>query len=773
MKKPKGIALITTLMVMSLLLTLISAFIQVERANHRLTGNALERRAAQDACLTALSYAWHRLEDTPSWGTPDNFPLTVPIRYPDLHPTALIDSRLGPNGERMLHGVIQPEGNFSDSSAVTFNLTIYNNLANRSIDPHGSYSVPARSCRLVCLAQSGRSQRRMETILRQVPISYDALVSRGKADLGGITGLLRMESRDPYVNRIRAGSDLLLPSANEVQFLKNGSAEASRLFLSGTAQTTDSQLAAANAASGGNYLVGQGPPTIPSFDPENFKLPDDPSKVTQVAPGVYRFGGVPHVEYKEHAIQWEETIPGDPNATPPVPSQTIGDTAHRYQKLSSVYDQLIDAQGRVWLAKSARQGSLVKDPPYDPPAGVTTQATAEGYGYSAPGQDTGILDPNGNPVPPSTTDVHEIYPGLWVNVVTAQLALRPGYKLECPGPFTVTADGARPPEMLFGYKFTGGVAEQMSLDNGLEAALDHPELYMAALVADGSIDIPGGAIGFGSMIAGGDMTVKASSGLRAAPQLGVVVKARNLTINPATEPEPQIPGEPVTMDYPVFKDAINSFAGGDWTQFDSWLSQTASQRSAITRNLKTTALSSSPTTYWNQLNTELHTHFSEPVWGPGWTGTATLEQYVRMKEYLQTLAARYNNGLGEPSWIDMSAHVNDSEARLSNMVGSMAQWAKSYKKSLQNYLANPSPQVPEMFYQGLLFADQDLTINAPNKSLRLEGSAMAGRNISVNGAASLDLVYDRELVDNQLKTNHTVNGNRDHLRLEKIFFVVQ
>lgn len=777
MKRKKGLALITTLMVMSLLLTLIGAFIQVERANQRLTGNALERRAAQDACLTALGIAWNRLEEDPSWGTTPNFPVAGPNNFPLLHPTARIQTQLV-GGKKMLHGVIQAEGDFDGPSAVSFDLTVYNNLANRLVDPHGDYSVPARSCRLMCIARSGSAVRRMDTILRQVPISYDSLVSKRRADLSGVTGLIRMESRDPYVNRMRAGTDLDLPAAANVQFFKNGSAESNQLFLAGTKQETDGQLETANGLSSGTYMVGQGPPTIPTFDPDNFKLPNDPTKVSNARAGTYQFGGIDQVEYHPHQIQWSEPPPsGSPPGTP-------GDsgTATRYQKETSTYDKLIDAEGRLWLAKNARVGSTILDPPDAPPASTNSEAAAEGYGYGNPGNDAGMIGPNGQQVPPSTTDIHEIYPGLWTNVVTAQLAITPGYKVECDGAFLVTAvtstgpvaGGGRQPELLFGYKFTsGGVAVEESLVNGLDEALNHPETYMAALVADGNIDIPGGALGYGSMIAGGDMTVKASSGLRAAPQLGVVVKARNLTINPATEPEPQLPGEPVSMDYPIFKDAINTFAGGDWAPFDNWLTQTGVQRAAITRSLKVTQLSGSPETYWNQLNTELHTNFAVPSWGPGWTGTTTIEQYVRLKEYIQTLAAGYNHGRGDISWIDMSAHGGDSEARLSNMVSTMAQWAKSYKKTLQDYLANPAAQVPEMFYQGLLYADGDLTINAPNKSFRLEGSAMAGGDVTVNGARTLDLVYDRELVDSQLKTNHTVNGNRDHMRLEKIFFTIQ
>ena len=151
MKRKKGLALITTLMVMSLLLTLIGAFIQVERANQRLTGNALERRTAQDACLTALSIAWNHLEDNPTWGTTPNFPVSGPNYFPrpPLKPTARIQTQLV-GGKKVLHGVIQAEGDFDGPTAVSFDLTIYNNLANRLVDPHGDYSVPARSCRLMC-----------------------------------------------------------------------------------------------------------------------------------------------------------------------------------------------------------------------------------------------------------------------------------------------------------------------------------------------------------------------------------------------------------------------------------------------------------------------------------------------------------------------------------------------------------------------------------------------------------------------------------------------
>lgn len=761
-KNRRAIALMVTIMVMTLLLTLIGAFVSVEIAASRLTGNALERRSAQDGCLTALNLAWERLENDPDWGRDGHFPATV-LNLPSARPTLRVEQQLI-GASKILQGKLHPDGAFEAADCVTFSMTVYNNLTGSSARKptmFGTIPVPARSVRLICQAKCGNSTRRMDTILRQVPISYNSLVAKRDVNLMP-QGLVRLESRDPYVNRIQAGHNLNLPSANNVQFLRQGNADSNRLELGGVPTTTEAALNAANDASGGIYNVGQGVPNIPAFNPDNFRLPSDPVKVTSMPSGDYQFGGLPRVRYLEHQIEWNEPPPPPPPGGGPSGPGDSG-ACKRYQRETSTYDQLIDPQGRVWISSQAREGSIVLDPPTVPSSPLGSESAAESWGYDF-AQDDDVS--NGS-------DVHEIEPGIFVNVLTAQFAVKPGHRLDFNGAFRVTADGDRLPEVLFGYAFTGGgVATQESLNDGLEAALNDPDKYMSAIVAGGDIDIPGGVIGYGSMMAAGDMTLKASSGLRTAPQLGVVVKARNLTINPATEAEPQLPGEPVSIDYPIFQQAISDFVGGDWTVFDNWLSDTQAQRVTTTQNFKATPLSSDVTTIWNQLNNELQTAYPLPPEVSAWSGPVTIEKYIRLKEFVQTRASMYNNGDGDVSWLDMNKHRADAETRLSNTVSTMAQWAKSYKKTLQAYLANPAPQVPDMFYQGLVYADNDLTINANGKTFRLEGSAMAGHNINFNGANSVDLVYDRNLVDNQLKTNHAIGSDTSHLRLEKVFFTI-
>jgi hypothetical protein len=759
--KHRGIALVTTLMVMALLTTLTGAFMSIHKASSTLTGNALQRRSAQDACLTGLHLAWSKLEQNPDWGKAGHFSVTSPVSQPSVHPVVQWHQDYS-GGQPVLVGSLEVDGQFGSSSAATFEVKIYNNLGNRVTLP-GAIPVPARSVRLMCTARNGSTVRHLDTILRQKPLSYESLAAGRNAQLSaGTATLLRIESRDPYVNRVRAGDNLEMPGANAVKFLKHGTASSEDQLRVGTedlATATADRVAEVNQLAGGVFQPGVAPPTAPPFEKENFKLPANES---QVPSGTYVFGGINREEYRGHQINYD-----NPSVNP-----MTGEVEHnygsvmRYQRATSVYDQLTDPNGKVYVAKDSRVDSTVLDPPTVPTGIVGTSDVAESWGYdSTPDQ----WENGANPVD-GDTDVHEIATGVYANVATAQMAVRSGTKVKASGNFEVQALGDRKPEMLFGYNFTsGGVAEQESLVDGIQAALDHPEQHMAALEADGSVSIPGGVIGYGSMVAGGDMAVKASSGLRAAPELGVVVKARNLTIDPADQPEPHLPGEPVSMDYPVFQQAISSFAGSDWSQFDNWLSHSAATRGNLADQMKTISLSSPPATYWNQLNTELGTSYPMPALGAGWgSGNATVEQYLRLKEFIQTLASGYNGGQGDLSWLDMNQHANDARARLENTVSGIAQWAKSYNKTMQAYLAAPEPEVPDMFYQGLLYADQDLTVNANGGSFRLEGAMVSGHNTNINGASSIDLVYDRSLVDDQMVSN--VAGG---MKLEQIFFVLR
>lgn len=769
--RTRGMALITTLMVMTLLLTLVGAFVTVNGSASRLTSNALQRRKAQDAALTALHIAWQAIEKQSDFATPSGpfFPNSNTL-YPAGNPIARVRGEvrnIAGQNTYFLVGEVNEDGDFDSPLTCRFSVAVYNHLRSRSMDISGVYPrsltynetipVPARSIRLVGEARCGITVRRLDTILRQKALTYSSMTAGRDANVGLSASRVRLESRDPFVNQIAARRNLSLPNANAVQFLQHGTARSGQDLNSGGVNLANDDAARllANQASGGLYQAGNAPQAPPTFDPEKFRLP---TEETDIASGEYEFGGIDYVEYRPQDILWENTV------TDPVTGSTttVGGSVTRYQRATSTYDQLRGADGRIWVARDARADSLTLDPPTvptDPVGDSVGDAMDWGYG-------PGSSEFEGGAAPTGGSDVYEIYPGFFANVVTAQMAIRSGKTVKAPGDVVIKANGDRPPEMLFGYQFTpGGVAVQESLRDGIEAAKETPENYMAALQAGGTVDIPGGVIGYGSLVAGGDMTLKASHGLRTAPELGVLVKARNLTINPASEPEPHLPGEPVKIDYPVFREAINSFAGSDWSSFDSWLSQTSPQRQTTVQGFRGTSLSGDASTYWNQLNTELGTSFALPSLPGGWGGNINVEQYVRLKEFIQTLASGYNQGQGDATWLDLSQHQHDAAARLENMVSSMSQWAKSYQVSLRDYLNNPDPGVPDMFYQGLLYADQELRINADGRSFRLEGAMLSGLNTLLN-AARIDLVYDRSLIDDQLDLS---SGSK----LEKIYFTLQ
>ena len=189
---------------------------------------------------------------------------------------------------------------------------------------------------------------------------------------------------------------------------------------------------------------------------------------------------------------------------------------------------------------------------------------------------------------------------------------------------------------------------------------------MAGIIADGDVNVTGGVLGYGSMIAGGDLTIKASSWLRVATDLGVVVTGNRVIINPATEPEPGFPGEPVSTDYPLFRDSIQDESGGDWTLYNDWLDHDQPVRDGVISSLGSTSTGDDPTFLWNALCTEIGVTLPAPdfVGTHGWpSGPATVEQYVRLKEFLQTQASGFNDGAGDETWLDLDLRQQDAAGR--------------------------------------------------------------------------------------------------------------
>jgi hypothetical protein len=765
-KKKQGLAIIITLMVLSLLLALISAFLTVNRAGNKFTLGSLERRQAQDAALTAFSYAWFELEADKEWAI-DSKPLSGNKRYPITNPIVNMDlSQSGDTG--VVTGQFSPSGNFSDPVG-TFEMRVRNNLAGRDALPGAQLIVPARTVSITVQVDVGGISRNLDALLRRKPQSHESLASGGNINLDDASGLVRVGSEDPYVNRIAANGSLNLPFNDDFKFLKHGEAASGvSLNLGGTdlASASDAAVKAAGDLSGGTFS-----PKVPSlevteFDGDKLALP---ANKVDIPGGTWTFGEIDRYEYKEADIHYSEDGGKDKDGND-LPDKE--GKVKRHQKRSSLYNVLTSPSGQRWAAGTAIPNSSSDwDPPDEavPTAAdpLGSEGAAESWGF-----DGGAGGFGDDEVALPTGDVHAIAPGLKANVVTAQFAVRSGYKLVSNGDFIVVGEGDRSPELYFGYNITnGGVAEQESLNGGLEAAQLDPSAYMGALIADGDLNVTGGVLGYGSMIAGGDLTIKASSGLRTAPGLGVVVKAENIIINAATEPEPALPGEEIDIDHTVFREAIQAESGGDWTQYNNWLDHQAGTRDSIVQSLggqSAGAAAASPGTLWGTFNTEIKGGGAMPALS-GWPpGQLTIEHYIRLKEFYQTVSTGYNGGDGDPRWLDLSDRQDDVEGRIAGVLDGAAYWAKSYKKTFQEFLTSPDPGLPDMFMEGLIYAEQDITINATDKSLKIRGAMVSKNgNININGATNVDLLYDRTLIDDLYDGSAFATSS-----LEKAFFVI-
>lgn len=762
-RKTRGLAIIMALMILSLLLALMAAFLSVNRAGNRFTLNSVERRQANDVIEAAVAYAWFHLDKNRGWADTAT-PLSGNHEFPNVGPPILRLKESQSGEEGVVDGIYSPSGDF-DNPMGTFRMRIVNNLEGRKggmeVSSPEIGGVPPRSVRLKIESKVGSATRKAHTLLRPVPPSHSSASAGRNLNLDDLSGTLRLSSEDPLVNRVSAEGDLNLPFNENVKFTSPGEATSGgRLNLGGTnlAGASDDELATAGKISHGIFS-----PNNPTLEVKEFNVDDIalPATESNIPGGTWVFGDVSHYEYREHKVKFKEF---DGIGSDFKPKFKNGDV-RRKQRRQSLYNQLTSPTGQKWAAGTAIPGTFTQWEPPDP-GELDSEDAAEEWGYDL--SKTGGFGDAEVSLPKS--DVHEIAPGLKANVVTAQFVVRSGYRMKAGGDFIVQGEGDRSPELYFGYNMTsGGVAQQESLRDGLEAAQEDPSKYMGAIITSGNFNVLGGILGYGSILAGGDLNIKASSGLRTAPGLGVVLKGQRILIEAATEPEPALPGEPVSTDYPVFRDAINAATGGDWSNYNNWLSHQQATREAAIDSVRGQSVGASASSIWASLNAEIGAGLPMPALS-GWpSANITLDQYIRLKEFYQTVATGYNDGEGDIRWLDLSDRQEDAASRIAGVLDSIAYWAESYKKPFQNYLADLSNDLPDMFLEGLLYADSDIIVNAIDKSVRISGSVISREgDVTINGATDVHLVYDRELLDNLFAAS-----GGEGSRLERVYFALE
>ena len=271
-------ALPSFLLVISLLMILLGAFVATQRSNFALLKSSADSDKSLATCHAVYEYVRYRLEHDKTWGK-------TPFQ-------GLTDDRLGSGltvvekpGTRHLRGTLA-------GLDTTFEAELYYNLDSES--EHSG--LPPESARLIVDAHSLTRSAHSEALFHVAPLFDSSVLSRGKVGIDASS--LSVRSRDPYRNNIRAEGAIDVPEVlgNDPRtlFLKPDSNTTdprgiiwSRDHISSAGVDLNGHIQEANANSGGTFLP-EANQQFQIFDLQPDQLVSPPN-VVEIGAGEYRF----------------------------------------------------------------------------------------------------------------------------------------------------------------------------------------------------------------------------------------------------------------------------------------------------------------------------------------------------------------------------------------------------------------------------------------------------------------------------------------------------
>jgi len=273
----RGIALISSIILMSLLMMLLGAFLQVNRTHVWLLNASDARQNAHSACQAGYEYVVYRLEHDRTWATADFTGLQ------EGEGTGLeVEERAG---TRSVHGRLPDAG-------AWFEVTIYNNLNSSA----ALGDLPKESCRLeIEGGTDGGTTKQVICLLHVAPLFDSSALTRGRVDMR--VSRFNLRSKDPWRNQLRAEKGIDVPevlSNSLTRFLLPDSAQKdsrgrlwSRADIQSAGRTiTSDEIPKANANSGGIFVPRAQRFEIFDLSADSVKLP---GTVSTVPSGEYRF----------------------------------------------------------------------------------------------------------------------------------------------------------------------------------------------------------------------------------------------------------------------------------------------------------------------------------------------------------------------------------------------------------------------------------------------------------------------------------------------------
>ena len=757
-QRKHGVALILTLVVTFFLMVLLGAFIIVNRSNNSLTVSGIKRQKAYNACVSGLHYAWSELESNQYWGA-GGFPDGTQNRsYPTGSPkiTLAVHGQTADPGDLPDLSANYVEGEFPGSDEG-FKIIMINNLQRRSVltdTPLGN--IPGRCAKIRSEGYSGSYKLTLESVLRKKPyVDYSALSSRDmtiELDDTGANNKWTIASSDPYINQVRSNTNIDAPSAldDEVKFRvppRGGVAKAQTdILLGGTSVESDPDfLESSESKADGSFRVGSAPIDIPGLSQQDLQFPETEVSIpagTLVSKKVYR-----------NEVQ-QRIVDLDDDGTPET-------TQYRLQKQE--HDALMHGSGagaEYWISDTSRPDVNNGDQPWSiyPP----TEANGEFDGITTP-PDT--LDDF--PVLYETDPEHRVT----ANLTTGELAFTPATKFVVNGNLEILQDEfAHQPHLKFGHEMNpDGTMEFTGGTNGFNA-LEDPQSNSAALVTNGHLTLDGITSGFGSIYADGDVQLRAKSGMRADPDLAVAVHGDRVTMQAEDRPDGFGQNSLLETDWEFFREVVGQSPPERYNDWNDQMGQVRRRQVGddpdVESGIRASRLDSShtPSYVWNKLRQELGDDIGNlPNLGAAdgnWSGTLTLDHYVRLREYAKT---------GDSSWLDRPGTKFQSVVgKVDSQIGTYSTWSTRMGfPNVGDFMASVDPPVlAENFFVGLVHAGSGGLYVDPNGArFLIEGAAVSEGAMTVRNAPTVDFVYNRLFLDDVVK-----RFAGEFIQLDQVYF---
>lgn len=331
-KRPRAIALITTMAALVVVTMLVGAFLATRQSLISLTRVSAEEQACRDTLRSLTNFCRFRLEGQATWArTPGNPADSVEFRDGSgalaFRLTALETAQAMARPEfEGLEGLAYFEGE-APRAGVRFALAVTNNL--ESQDPAGA--VAGKSCDFQVRALRGTYSDSIQVVMRKASFFDSTVAASGNIHIDAQE--VNFSSNDPLRNQIRSKSDILLPEKDDIMFTpdpevqtpEKGTVWAQGDITVGTSSDPNYLRNVVSVETGGEFLPNASTRySVPELRKEDLDA-DGSKPVVWLRPVVYEFS------YEE--VQYRDT---DGNArtrkipllmiAEPNPDETASDT---------------------------------------------------------------------------------------------------------------------------------------------------------------------------------------------------------------------------------------------------------------------------------------------------------------------------------------------------------------------------------------------------------------------------------------------------------------